>query len=237
MFNYYDFTKTQQQAIKAFTEKEDEWGLREWMLDLDPVWGGSSYGAADITEDWCEFQTVDFAIHTPVKGRKRARALFGTYDDEGNLELKYYDFEKEDYYACGNYDEDDEDADKDYYWAYKEIASYDSIEDAARDLMGFEVEDKTSNETKPNPAKAKGIKATCSLTKYLPCCGEYIQVAYDTEENEVFGIRQTQNSWTVFKDDSIIEVTNYYRPTTMKQIKKDLLIALNHDRTCEDILL
>ena len=112
-----------------------------------------------------------------------------------------------------------------------------SIEDAAHDLMGFEVEDKTSNETKPNPAKAKGIKATCSLTKYLPCCGEYIQVAYDTEENEVFGIRQTQNSWTVFKDDSIVEVANYYRPTTMKQITQDLLIALGQDQSCADILL
>lgn len=91
--------------------------------------------------------------------------------------------------------------------------------------------------TTTNAIKASGIKATCGMTKVLPCRGDYIQVFYDTEENEVFGIRQTQNSWTNFRDDSIIEVANYYRPTTMKQITKDLLIALGHDKSCADILL
>ena len=91
--------------------------------------------------------------------------------------------------------------------------------------------------TTTNPTKATGIKTTCGMTKVLPCRGDYIQVAYDAEKNEVFGIRHTQNSWTVFKDDSIVEVANYYRPTTMKQITQDLLIALGHDKSCADILL
>lgn len=75
----------------------------------------------------------------------------------------------------------------------------------------------------------KGIKATCGMTKNLGGYrGDNIQVFLDRENNEVFGIYHTQNEWTEFRNDSdIVEITTYYRPTTMRQIEADIEMALD----------
>lgn len=76
--------------------------------------------------------------------------------------------------------------------------------------------------------KLRGVKNVCSRTRNLGrYMGDNIQVFYDFEEREVFGIYHIINEWTVFRNNQdIVYITTYYEPATQKEIENDVREAL-----------
>lgn len=73
----------------------------------------------------------------------------------------------------------------------------------------------------------KGLKKTAGETKDLKgyYSGEYLEIFYDKEKKEVWGIYQYslgQNTWTVYDDENVIKICNASEPMTMKEIEEQI---------------
>ena len=81
----------------------------------------------------------------------------------------------------------------------------------------------------------KGLRKVCSETKGLHgyYSGEYLELFYDTQNNEVFTVYQYslgQNSWTVCHDSSIIPCGNIDSPKTQEEIREIIAETLERRR-------
>lgn len=111
---------------KQLTKQDQDatWKLREeeWVYDPDPIWGGI---ATEITEDWNEFQSADFALIQSgqylLGGFEKLRCAFGFVYADDEMEVVLYDLQVRD----DSYNE------KGYYWAWEEVGRYDSVSDFA----------------------------------------------------------------------------------------------------------
>jgi len=86
--------------------------------------------------------------------------------------------------------------------------------------------------------KVHGVKTVCSKTRSLGrYMGDNIQVFYDMEDNEVFGIYHLINEWSVYPDNpSILYVGTFYEPATQKEIEYEVRLALeNHYHNMESL--
>lgn len=71
--------------------------------------------------------------------------------------------------------------------------------------------------------KMIGLKAASGDTKSLRgyYSGEYVELFFDLATGEVWSKYQYslgQNTWTVYDDDNVVKIGNFFDPATMQEI-------------------